>query len=117
SATEGRTSMKRNSCALNALSCIARLMAACDHHRRLNMVGDWPAERRASCSPIRRISGSMVGRLGCMHIPRPYHLELLFLYTARILRRNFLRRWCPNLPLLHCDSPLKQCVAEKEEEE
>ena len=53
SVTEGRTSMNRNSCVLKRLSCMARLRAVCDHQRRSKSVGVRPAERRASCSPIR----------------------------------------------------------------
>ena len=53
SVTEGRTSMNRNSCVLKRLSCMARLRAVCDHQRPSKRVGVRPAERRASCSPIR----------------------------------------------------------------
>src|SRR5262249_19326965 len=50
--------MKRNNCVLKSRLCIARLMAAWDHQRRSNSVGDWPPDRRAKSSPIRRTEDS-----------------------------------------------------------
>ena len=46
--------MNRNSWVLKTLSCMARLRAVCDHQRPSKRVGVRPAERRASCSPIRQ---------------------------------------------------------------
>ncbi len=58
SVIEGRTSMNRKSCVLKTTVLHGQVEAGCDHQRRSKSVGVRPAERRASCSPIRYTRGS-----------------------------------------------------------